>query len=105
MNQALDAPAMAQFRAALLADPSHVPARHHLAVALRRTGQLEKAEAEFMRLMEMDPLKPLPYYYIGSLMLDRGEYEKARDLLTTSVELDPEFEAMRRNRFRQAILR
>jgi tetratricopeptide (TPR) repeat protein len=47
--------AVAQFRAAINAEPNYAAAHYHLAMALRQQGHKDEAKKEFQRASELDP--------------------------------------------------
>lgn len=63
-------------------------AEYQLAVAYRQSGDRTLAERSFRRAIEFRDSWSLAYAGLGSLLLDKGEYEEARSVLTKAIELD-----------------
>jgi len=60
------------------------------AVTYAETGPWEKAEADFLKALEVSPDEPLVLNYLGYSWIDRGEnLEKALELIRKAVELKP----------------
>ena len=60
-------------------------------VALERSGQWERAEADLARALELKPDQPMVLNYLGYSWIDRGEnLEKGLKMIEKAVELRPE---------------
>jgi Flp pilus assembly protein TadD len=60
-------------------------------VALERSGQWERAEADLQRALELKPDQPMVLNYLGYSWIDRGEnLEKGLKMIEKAVELRPE---------------
>ena len=60
-------------------------------VALERSGQWERAEADLQHALELKPDQPLVLNYLGYSWIDRGEnLEKGLKMIEKAVELRPE---------------
>jgi tetratricopeptide (TPR) repeat protein len=65
--------ARAQYEAAILARPSYVPARILLGVTLFAMGELDGAEDEWKRALEIDPDSMSAKMYLRMLAGQRGK--------------------------------
>ena len=60
-------------------------------VALERSGQWERAEADLLKALELKPDQPLVLNYLGYSWIDRGEnLERGMKMIEKAVELRPE---------------
>jgi tetratricopeptide (TPR) repeat protein len=60
-------------------------------VALERSGQWQRAEADLSRAIELKPDQPMVLNYLGYSWIDRGEnLEKGLKMIEKAVELRPE---------------
>ena len=60
-------------------------------VALERSGQWQRAEADLQRALELKPDQPMALNYLGYSWIDRGEnLEKGLKMIEKAVELRPE---------------
>jgi tetratricopeptide (TPR) repeat protein len=60
-------------------------------VALERSGQWARAEADLLRALELKPDQPMVLNYLGYSWIDRGEnLEKGLKMIEKAVELRPE---------------
>jgi tetratricopeptide (TPR) repeat protein len=60
-------------------------------VALERSGQWERAEADLLHAIEMKPDQPMVLNYLGYSWIDRGEnLERGLKMIEKAVELRPE---------------
>jgi len=60
-------------------------------VALERSGQWDRAEADLLHALEMRPDQPLVLNYLGYSWIDRGEnLERGLKMIEKAVELRPE---------------
>lgn len=59
-------------------------------IALERAKLWERAEADFLRALEMEPDQPLVLNYLGYSWVEHGErLEEAQDMIRRAVELRP----------------
>lgn len=59
-------------------------------IALERAKLWERAEADFLRALEMEPEQPLVLNYLGYSWVEQGEHlEEAQDMIRRAVELRP----------------
>lgn len=59
-------------------------------IALERTQQWDRAEADFLKALEFQPDQPYVLNYLGYSWVDRGEnLERAKDMIRTAVDLRP----------------
>ncbi len=71
-------------------DVRHWPLLYSRGIALERSKQWPKAEADFIRALELKPDQPDVLNYLGYTWVDRGEQlEKARAMIEKAVELRP----------------
>ena len=60
-------------------------------VALERSGQWERAEADLLHALELKPDQPLVLNYLGYSWIDRGEnLDRGMKMIEKAVELRPE---------------
>jgi tetratricopeptide (TPR) repeat protein len=60
-------------------------------IALERSGQWKRAEADLLRALELKPDQPLVLNYLGYSWVDRGEnLERGLKMIEKAVELRPE---------------
>jgi tetratricopeptide (TPR) repeat protein len=60
-------------------------------IALERSGQWKKAEADFLHALELKPDQPLVLNYLGYSWVDRGEnLKRGLDMIKRAVALRPE---------------
>lgn len=81
--------ALAFYRGAVEADPSHKGARRSVARTLEEKGDFAAAAAERQRILDLDPDDPKSWRDLAIARLRNGEGADALELLRRSVELDP----------------
>lgn len=59
------------------------------AVALKRGGDLDRAEAEFRQILDSNPGLTGPLANLGIIAVERGEPERAKEYFQRVAELDP----------------
>ena len=69
--------AIKELKKALKLDPLSIHIRTYLADWLRVAGRLEEAEEELGKVLDMDPNFGLANFYLGSMYVQKKEYEKA----------------------------
>ena len=59
-------------------------------IALERAGQWERAEADFLRALELEPEQPLVLNYLGYSWVEKGRHlERALEMIERAVEQRP----------------
>ncbi len=81
------------FRNAIELNPNHWEAHYELGELLWRTGQLQEAEKEALRSVELQPLSVLPYDVLGDLYYSMGRYQMAVEQLEKAIEIDSGYAA------------
>ena len=61
-----------------------------LGLAYLEENQLEKAETEFLKLIDFDPDEVLGYANLGLVYLRMGKYQEAGDWVKKAIKMDPE---------------
>lgn len=87
MDQGSVGKALSTFKEALALDPEQTEARNNLAVALRKLGRLDEAEAAFSGL---GGAGAQVIYNRGNLLLDQGRLDEAEAAYRSALEIDPE---------------
>ncbi|MDP2698762.1 tetratricopeptide repeat protein [Thalassospira sp.] len=60
-------------------------------IAHERSGQWDKAEADFLKALEMEPEQPYVMNYLGYSWVEQGKnFDQAEDMLKRAVALQPE---------------
>jgi tetratricopeptide (TPR) repeat protein len=78
-------------RSAVLGLPDRWMLFYDRGVALERSGQWQRAEADLQRALELKPDQPMVLNYLGYSWIDRGEnLEKGLKMVEKAVELRPE---------------
>lgn len=80
------------YRKSLEISPSVVNSRSRLANALFRTGNMEEAVRENMKIIESDPVSDLPYINLGNYYYSLGEPEKAINYYLEAFARNPKKE-------------
>ncbi|HET7594852.1 MAG TPA: tetratricopeptide repeat protein [Stellaceae bacterium] len=71
-------------------EPRHWRLYYSRAVALERSGQWPRAEADLRRALELQPEQPLVLNYLGYSWIDKGQnLESALKMIQRAVELRP----------------
>jgi tetratricopeptide (TPR) repeat protein len=60
-----------------------------LGLAYLEENQLEAAEAEFLKLVDLDPTEVLGYANLGVVYLRMGRYSEAEEWLLKAIKMDP----------------
>jgi len=58
---------------------------------LKRDGRIEDAIDTYNKAIEISPHYPTPYYNLGILYRDRGDYGLAVSYLEKAIEIAPDF--------------
>jgi eukaryotic-like serine/threonine-protein kinase len=81
--------ALAEMKKGLEGDPINLLYRHHLAVGFRHAGQLDDAEAELRRVLELDENFPMAVGTLGAVCAQQGRLEEALTLSERACALTP----------------
>lgn len=73
--------------------PESAPFHYNFANLLRRLGDREKAESEYLAAINCDSGLAVAFHGLGSLYLEDGKPEQAEACLNKAVDLDPMFAA------------
>jgi tetratricopeptide (TPR) repeat protein len=90
-NEAVEAydEAIRRFQASGM--PERWPLYYSRGIALERSGQWKRAEADLLHALELKPDQPLVLNYLGYSWIDRGEnLERGLKMIEKAVELRPE---------------
>ena len=68
-----------------------------LGIAFGRTGDLDKAEANFKRALEINPRHPIAYNELGMVYRRKGQFAEARASYEKAIALVPDFHFARLN--------
>ncbi len=71
--------------------PAAVEATLAAAIQRLRSGQRDRAEVIFRRVLEAQPSHPVALHLLGEIALQRGQYEAAADLIGKSVAHRPDY--------------
>ena len=71
-------------------DPSNADARFALADALGRSGETDRAIAEWREVIRLQPRRGVAWSNLGTLLAERGRTEEARQTLARAVEIEPD---------------
>ena len=71
-------------------DSTYVPAIYWLGMFSVESGQLDKAEERFEKVVQLNPEYVDAYWQLGHLALERTDYYSAIDHFKRVLELDPE---------------
>jgi tetratricopeptide (TPR) repeat protein len=77
------------FRRTLETEPDNVDARHNLALCYLRAGQDDLALIELERVRIALPDFADAYYHLARIHHRRGDDDRARELLATALEIEP----------------
>lgn len=69
----------------------------NLGIAYSRTGEMEKAEDNFKKALEINNRHPVALNELGLVYRKTGRYEKAREIYQSTLELYPDFLPARKN--------
>ncbi len=85
-----------EFKLAISLQPHYATAHHWYAEWLIYMGQLEAAEAEMSRAVELDPVSPAIFKDKGLVHYYSREYDKAIEMARKALVLDPDFATVHR---------
>jgi Acetyltransferase (GNAT) domain/Tetratricopeptide repeat len=71
-------------------DPRGLPAMLEMTLEYERQGEIADAERGYRQILELAPDNALALYRFGRLRAENGAHAEAKELLTRSVELEPE---------------
>ncbi len=86
-----------QAEALLKQSPENPQALFQAAVALQQLQHLDRAEGYYRRLIELQPKWPEPRNNLAIILLKKGDYDGAIDLLISSLQTHPAYETAWRN--------
>ena len=69
--------AIAEYEAALKANPDYAEARGDLAVALAESGRVDEAIVQFRKVIEIEPRYAEAYHNLGRVLADSGKMAEA----------------------------
>ena len=81
--------AVAEMKKGLEGDPINLLYRHHFAVGLRNAGQIDDAEAELRRVLELDENFPMALGTLGAVCAQQGRFDEALTLSERACALTP----------------
>lgn len=64
----------------------------HQAFDLMQTDQLDEALSAYRRVIEMGDCLPQPWFNIGSILAERGQYDAAEDAWQRALVIEPSYE-------------
>lgn len=79
--------AIASYERLVQARPSDTQLRFELARLYERKGQLDRAQAEFARVLEAEPKHVDALYWAGRVAIGRRDYQASLEPLTTALNL------------------
>jgi diguanylate cyclase (GGDEF)-like protein len=80
--------AMEEYKLALLADELNHLARNSLGVCYARLGKLNEAQAQFAKILALNPRDIMATYNQGHTFIKQGEPERAEEAFLRCLELD-----------------
>lgn len=83
------AEAVAQFKQALEADPTHAGAHYNLGVAYERLGH-EEAQAQFERAIQLRPDFTHAHFNLARILMQKGLGSQAVAELQRTIQIDPD---------------
>ena len=96
--QKLYEPDLATQQAVLARLGDHAQATLDVAAAAFHAGQLDLAEKQARRAIELQhPLPGLAYNYLACIAVERGDFDAMMDLYSTAAEVDPQHPVLIRN--------
>jgi serine/threonine protein kinase/Tfp pilus assembly protein PilF len=82
--------ALAEMKKGIEGDPINLLYRHHFACGLRNADQIDEAEAELRRVLELDENFAMAVGTLGSVCAQQGRFEEALTLSERALVLTPE---------------
>lgn len=84
--------AITYYQNALLVNPKNTEIRYNLAMMFQELGEIEQAEEEYKKIVEIDPLHKEALHNIGYIyLIFFKKYEEATAFFTKAIEIDPSF--------------
>ncbi|MBT6006891.1 MAG: tetratricopeptide repeat protein, partial [Prolixibacteraceae bacterium] len=71
------------------ASPEELNTTKTLGLAYLEENQIEDAEAQFLKLVDLDPDEVLGYANLGIVYLRMGKYQEAEEWLNEAIKMDP----------------
>jgi tetratricopeptide (TPR) repeat protein len=91
------APGIAALERVIERAPDATAAYVDLGIAYARTNDLERAEANLRRALELNPRHPVPHNELGLVLRRKGQYAAARQSYEASLKAYPDFHFAHRN--------
>jgi tetratricopeptide (TPR) repeat protein len=92
-NEGRNHEAVSIFKKALTIHPGSIRAEYNLGLSYAALNQEDKAISAYKTAIAWESATghhdPQPYFDLGHILLDRGEYQQARDNLEKAVAMDP----------------
>ena len=82
--------AMANYQAAVRANPRNVWAHNNLGINLSETGKTNEALAEFQEAMKLDPQDLLARINLGALLVKMGRFDEGMNQYEQAAQLNPD---------------
>ncbi|MCR4402466.1 MAG: tetratricopeptide repeat protein [Firmicutes bacterium] len=89
--------ALAEFEAAVAADPRNAEAQNKLGVVLARQGKLDEARKLFERALATDPRCAAAMSNLGNTYKESGMLDKAVEFYKMALSVDPEYATAHHN--------
>jgi tetratricopeptide (TPR) repeat protein len=70
-------------------NPDNADAQYHLGRFSVQSGQLDKAEERFLLVTELEPDSLRGWYELGMLYSGQGAFERATDVLSIAIGIEP----------------
>src|SRR4030042_2065307 len=77
--------------AAVRTSPRSPIAHMNLGSAYQSDGDLDQAETEFRKALELNPRQAMGYSNLAGIYLERDQFIKAQEYIQTALELDPTY--------------
>jgi TolB-like protein/Tfp pilus assembly protein PilF len=79
------------YRSAIRLNPSNAEIHHQYAHLFQVRGLFKEAISEMEIALDLEPLSVNMYNCLGQILFYSSQYERAREILLKSIELDPDF--------------
>ena len=92
-NESRFAEAISSFERALALHPKYIEAENNLGLSWRELNDIDKAKLAFQAAIDWQgdsPADSQPFLNLGTLLADRGDFNKSIPYLTIAVSLSPE---------------
>jgi len=80
-----------RYRLALELNPNYANAHHWYSTSLDETDRSAQALQQAKRAAQLDPFSPITLTNLGTMHVQRDDYERARELYRRALEIDPDF--------------